>query len=65
MADGWFITEVAVVTLVTLGTFPDHDSYRGVHLVSAAATTLTWYFVFALLICYHRGVTLPERGRVV
>jgi hypothetical protein len=39
--------------------------YRGVHLVSAAATALTWYFALALRICYHRRVTLPERGRVV
>jgi len=26
---------------------------------------LTWYFAFVLLICYHRRVTLPQRGRVV
>ena len=39
--------------------------YRGVHPMWVAATVLTWYFAFVLLICYHRRVTLPERGRVV
>jgi hypothetical protein len=29
IVNSWFITEVAVVTLVTLGTFPGRDPYRG------------------------------------